>query len=212
MHLSSLITNVSMERGIAYTWGSTLEERQMPFPSDRYTDNSDEAYFRAVSVEAPVEILFRWLCQLKAGSYSYDWIDRLEGLFFQIDESISQRPSPKQLLPDLENLAVNQRVMGIFKLIEFEPNRHLTIVLDDKQAISIFGEIAASYIVLPKEQNTCRLILKGLIRYPRNSLWSWMRYFLPWGDLFMMRQQFLRLKSLAEFQIVNSSNATAWRN
>jgi hypothetical protein len=201
-----------MERSIAYTWGSTLEERLMSFPCDRYMANSDEAYFRAINVEAPVEILFRWLCQLKVGSYSYDWIDRLEGVFFQVDESISQRPSPKQLLPGLENLAPNQKVMGIFQLVEFEPNRHLTIVLDDEQAISIFGEIAASYVVLPITQNTCRLILKGLIRYPRNSFWSWMRYFLPWGDLFMMRQQFLRLKSLAQSQTISSSEATILRN
>lgn len=103
-----------MERSIAYTWGSTLEERQMPFPCDPYMGNSDEAYFRAISVAAPSQILFCWLCQLKLGSYSYDWIDRLEGLFFQVAEPISQHPSPKQLLPGLEDLAPNQRVMGIF--------------------------------------------------------------------------------------------------
>jgi hypothetical protein len=189
-----------MERSIAYTWGSTHEERLMAFQCDRYMGSSDEAYFRAINVEAPCQILFRWLCQLKVGSYSYDWIDRLERVFFKVDESISSRPCPKQLLPGLENLAPGQRVMGIFKLVEFEQNKHLTIVMDDEQAISIFGNIAASYVVLPITQNTCRLILKGLIRYPRNSFWSWMRYFLPWGDLFMMRQQFFRLKSLAESQ------------
>lgn len=100
-----------MERGIACTWGSTFEERLMPFPCDRYMDSSNEAYFRAIS-------------------------------------------------------------MGIFKIIHFEQNRHLTIVMDDEQAISIFGEIAASYVVVPITQNTCRLILKGLICYPRNSFWS----------------------------------------
>lgn len=99
--------------------------------------------------------------------------------------------------------------MGIFKLVEFEQNKHLTIVMDDEQAISIFGEIAASYVVLPITQNTCRLILKGLIRYPRNSFWSWMRYILPWGDLLMMRQQFFRLKTLAESQTNSSSEVTS---
>ncbi len=198
-----------MERGIAYTWGSTHEERLMPFPCDRYMDSSDEAYFRAIDVKAPTKILFRWLCQLKVGSYSYDWIDRLEGVFFKVTESISEYPSPKQLLPGIENLAPGQRVMGIFKLVEFEQNRHLTIVMDDEQAISMFGNIAASYVVFPITQNTCRLILKGLIRYPKNSFWSWMRYFLPWGDLFMMRQQFLRLKSLAEAQATSSNEVTA---
>jgi hypothetical protein len=91
--------------------------------------------------------------------------------------------------------------MGIFKLVEFEQNRHLTIVLDDKQAISIFGDIAASYVLVPMTPNTCRLILKGHIRYPRNPFWSWIRPFMPWGDLLMMRKQFLRLKHLAESQV-----------
>jgi hypothetical protein len=189
-----------MERGIAYTWGSTPEERLMSFPCNRYIDSSDEAYFRAIDVRAPTEILFRWLCQLKVGSYSYDWLDHLERIFFKVSESIRDRPSPEQLLPGVENLALGQRVMGIFKLVEFEQNRHLTIVLDDKQAISIFGDIAASYVLVPMTPNTCRLILKGHIRYPRNPFWSWIRWVMPWGDLLMMRKQFLRLKNLAQSQ------------
>ena len=125
-------------------------------------------------------------------------------MFFKIARS-SKHPSPNQLIPGLENLVLGQRVMGIFKRVEFEPNRHLTIILDDEQAISIFGDIAASYVVLPVTQSSCRLILKGLIRYPRNSFWSWMRYILPWGDLLMMRQQFLRLESLAQSQFTGCS-------
>ncbi len=170
------------------------------FPCDQYIENADEAYFRAINVKAPVEILFRWLCQLKVGSYSYDWTDHLERIFFPVKDSISDHPSPKQLLPGVENLAPGQRVMGVFQLVDFEQNRHLTIVMDDEKAITMFGNIAASYVVFPTTENTCRLILKGSIRYPRNSFWSWMRYLLPWGDLVMMRQQFLRLKSLAECQ------------
>ena len=172
----------------------------MPFPCDCHIDSSDEAYFRAIDVKAPSEILFRWLCQLKVGSYSYDWLDHLERMFFQVSDSIPARPSPEQLLPGVENLAIGQRVMGIFKLVEFEQNRHLTIVLDDKQAISIFGDISASYVLFPMTPNTGRLILKGHIRYPRNPFWSWIRPFMPWGDLLMMRKQFLRLKNLAESQ------------
>jgi hypothetical protein len=168
-------------------------------------DNSDEAYFRAIDVKAPAQILFQWLCQMKFGSYSYDWIDHLERIFFQVTKSIPAHPNPKQLLPGAENLALGQRIMGIFKLVEFEQNRHLTIVMDDQRAIAMFGEIAASYVVLPITSNTCRLILKGHVRYPRNRFWSWIRYFLPWGDLFMMRKQFLRLKSLAEHQANRNS-------
>lgn len=92
----------------------------MSFPCDRYIENSDEAYFRAINVKAPTQILFRWLCQLKVGSYSYNLIDRLERIFFPVQDSISDPPSPKQLLPGVENLAPGQRVIGVFKLVEFE--------------------------------------------------------------------------------------------
>ncbi|HEY9667734.1 MAG TPA: hypothetical protein V6C91_13070, partial [Coleofasciculaceae cyanobacterium] len=87
----------------------------MSFPCDDYIDSSyinssDEAYFRAIDVNAPTEILFRWLCQLKVGSYSYDWLDHLERMFFQVSESIPDRPSPEQLLPGVETLAISQTV------------------------------------------------------------------------------------------------------
>jgi len=38
---------------------------------------------------------------------------------------------------------------------------------------------SASYVVLPITENTCRLVLISM-SYPRNSFWSWMRWFLPW--------------------------------
>ncbi len=102
---------------IAYTWGSTAAERGASFPCDAYVTDADAAYFRAVDVDAPFAVVFRWLCQLKAAPYSYDWIDNLG------------RRSPRRLTPDLERLARGQRVMTIFELVEFEHDRHLTIIL-----------------------------------------------------------------------------------
>jgi hypothetical protein len=46
---------------------------------------------------------------------------------------------------------VGQRVISIFKLVEFEPDRHLTLVIASKRSIAIFGEIAVSYVIFPKE-------------------------------------------------------------
>ena len=31
---------------VAVTWGTTADERRMPFPCDRYVDSPDAAYFR----------------------------------------------------------------------------------------------------------------------------------------------------------------------
>lgn len=129
--------------------------RREGFPCDPYLPDADDAYFRAVDVFAPAAPgLFRWLCQLKVAPYSYDWIDNFG------------RRSPRSLVPGVENLAVGQKVMTIFKLVEFERDRHLTLVLDLPRASSILGRAVVSYAVSPTGVGSCRLIVKMLVRYP----------------------------------------------
>lgn len=178
--------NATPARAVAYVWGSTPAERSLPYPCDKYLPDADEAYFRAVDVNAPAPILFRWLCQLKVAPYSYDWLDN------------GGRPSPRRLTPGLEKLQTGQRMVGIFKLAEFEENRHLTLVMDSPRAIALYGMIAGSYVVSPKGERGSRLVGKLLIRYPRGSAGRLVRWLLPWGDFVMMRKQFLTLKALAE--------------
>ncbi len=86
------MVNLNPERSVVYTWGSTPEERLMSFPCDGYIESADEAYFRAIEVQAPGSVLLRWLCQLKIGSYSYDGLDHLERIFFQVADSIPAHP------------------------------------------------------------------------------------------------------------------------
>ena len=177
-------------RSVARTWGSTPEERREDFPCDAYLPGFDDVYFRAVNVAAPAPVLFRWLCQLKAAPYSYDWIDNFG------------RRSPRHLVPGAEKLSVGQRVMTIFKLVSFEEDRHLTVVLDLPRAVSILGQAAMSYVVVPVSDDSCRLVVKINVLYPRKLPWSSARYFLPWGDLLMMHKQLLTLKQLSENQLV----------
>lgn len=139
-----------------------------------------------MDVSAPAPRLFRWLCQLKVAPYSYDLLDNFG------------RRSPRRLVPGAENLAVGQKVMTIFRLVEFERDRHLTLVLDLPRASSILGRAAVSYVVSPETDGSCRLVVKMLVRYPEKPPWSSMHWFLPWGDLLMMRKQLLTLKHLSE--------------
>ncbi|MGD0384654.1 MAG: hypothetical protein ABSB73_00810 [Solirubrobacteraceae bacterium] len=96
-------------------WGSTAVERAQPFPCDRLVGSADHVLFRAVDVRAPVQLTFRWLCQLRAAPYSYDRLDN------------RGRRSPQTLTPGLEQLAVGQRVQSVFTLVEFEEGRSLTM-------------------------------------------------------------------------------------
>ncbi len=178
----------TLPRYLASTWGTTAAERRLSFPCDRFLIPFDAAYFRAVPVRAPAPIVFRWLCQLRVAPYSYDWIDNGGHL------------SRRELIPGLDQLQVGQRVMTIFQLVDFEPNRHLTLRLRVARAKAIFGEIACSYVILPREDAWCRLVVKLLVRYPPGYTGAMMRRWLPWGDLFMMRKQLLTLKHLAERQ------------
>lgn len=54
-----------MTGAIARTWGATPEERALVFPGDRTEDTTADRLSSGVDIEAPAEIVFRWLCQLR---------------------------------------------------------------------------------------------------------------------------------------------------
>jgi hypothetical protein len=186
MHATLTTTGHDAERSAAYTWGSTADERARPFPCDGLVSEPSEPLFRAVDVEAPAGLLFRWLCQMRVAPYSYDWLDNLG------------RQSPRRLTPGLERLAVGQRLMTFFELVAFEPDRHLTVVARGPGLKAMGAEVAVSYVVVPRRESRARLVVKLVVRYPRGPLGLAMQALLPWGDLVMMRKQLLTLKQLAE--------------
>ena len=175
---------------ISETWGTELNERRLAFPCDNLISQPDDELYRGVTVYASAKTVFRWLCQLREAPYSYDWIDN------------GGRQSPRALIPGLENLAVGQDVMSIFKLAAFAIDCHLTLRLQGKSASQMFGDVAVSYIIVPiiggGSLNSCRLLVKLTVKHPRGLYGRMMRALLPWGDLIMMRRQLLNLKRLAE--------------
>ena len=104
-------------------WGTSAEERELHLPCDDLVPNA-AVVDRAVDVEAPTEVVFRWLCQLRAAPYSYDWIDNLG------------RRSPRELTPGLEDLVLGQRFMTVFRLVSFEQDEHVTIASGRRLAVT----------------------------------------------------------------------------
>ena len=104
-------------------WGSTAPERAGRFPCDELIAAPDHTMFRAVDVEAPPDVTFRWLCQLRAAPYSYDKLDNFG------------RRSPQTLTPGLEDLEPGQRFQTIFRLTGFESGRSVTMLSEGR----IFG-------------------------------------------------------------------------
>jgi hypothetical protein len=169
----------------ALIWGSTPDERELPFACDRHLTDPDSICWRAVDIEARASVVFRWLCQLRVAPYSYDLLDNLG------------RRSPQTLTEGLDQLELGQRFMTMFELVEFERDRHVTLLADRFQWL--FGEWAISYMVLPAEGGGCRLLVKLLGRYRYGRIGRLLGTpTMPWLDLFMMRRQLLNLKGLAE--------------
>jgi len=164
-------------------WGSTAEERSRAYPCDELIDYPAMTLFRAIDVEAPQGIAFRWLCQLRAAPYSYDKLDNFG------------RRSPQELTPGLERLERGQRVATIFHLVEFEPGESLTIHHRGRA----FGEVACTYRAERVGEERSRIVVKLIWTPTRGGpVGRLEQALLPAGDLVMMRRQLLNLKHLAE--------------
>ncbi len=167
---------------IGTIWGTTEDECTRAFPNDALLPETSAVYYRGVTVHAPAGVIYRWLCQLRVAPYSYDWIDNFG------------RRSPQHLMAGLDDLAVGQKIMGAFRLVDFTRDHHLTGCVSMRR----FGDITATYLIVASPEGSCRLLVKLVVAYPRGSLGRLLRLVLPPGDLVMMRRQLLNFKRLAE--------------
>ena len=117
------------------SWGETAAERAAAYPCDGLIADPHQEAWRAIDVDAPAPLVWRWLCQLRVAPYSYDWIDNWG------------RQSPRQLTPGLDALAAGQTVMSIFRLVDFARDGHLTMFISDAAAKGVFGDLAVTYSV-----------------------------------------------------------------
>jgi hypothetical protein len=179
-------------------WGADAIERHAPSPADLAAPDADEHWVRAIDVAAPPALFWRWICQLRGAPYSYDWIDNLG------------KRSPQQLTPGLDQPAVGQTVLRIFRIASFARDEHLTVMLDSTSRPR--PPYAMAYVITPKGPSASRLVVHirasaphGLPKRARRALLA----MLAPVDLMMTRRQLRNLKALAERDARNRSSATA---
>ncbi len=167
-------------------WGVSGAEKSASFPCDSLGFVHDDVYHRAIDVAAPAPLVFRWLCQLRVAPYSYDLVDNFG------------RRSPPRLTPGLEQLALGQRAMTIFRILDFVPGSNMTLGLASRFATAVMGDFAGSYRVLATSPQTSRLVVRILVRYPGGFYGNALRRAMPFLDLIMFRKQLATLKRYAE--------------
>jgi hypothetical protein len=157
-------------------WGVTESEVARPYPCDDFVPSPTLQAWRGVDVQAPAEAVWPWVTQVRLAPYSYDWIDNLG------------RRSPRELvgLPEPKTgerfTTAGGRRLG--RIVSVTPGEQLT------------GRITGvfmSYVLVPQEHGTTRLLLKLAAHTSRAAA-----VVLSVGDLVMARRQLLNLKQRAE--------------
>ena len=179
-----------MLAGLPLVWGATPAEVARRYPADDLVAGGALAMTRAISVAAPAELTWRWLCQMAVAPYSYDWIDN------------RGRRSPRELTPGADRLEVGQRMAVVFRLVSFDAPHQWT-ALTSAAGERLFGPVALTYAAEPDpapgpaagsgSRIVCRIVTAGSGPVTRARA-----HLLAWGDLVMMRKQLLTFQALAE--------------
>lgn len=169
-------------------WGSTSEERKMHFTCDEKLKHSNDAYFRAVDVDAPAELVYSWLTHMKVAPYSYDRLDN------------GGNQSPQHLIPGTDNLKIGDKMMTIFHVEHFIKNKEITLVMDvpPDQYAKWYVPTVITYKIITKDETHSRVVVKYIADWPKTARGQAERLFIIIADFIMMRRQLLNFKKLAE--------------
>ena len=173
-----------MTMALPLTWGVSRAEARRPYAADHLIDGTMLSLTRAISVAAPPEHTWRWLCQIAVAPYSYDWIDN------------RGHRSPRTLTPGADRLELGQPMAVVFELVAFDPPHQWT-ALTTRRGRRLFGPVAMTYAAEPLGDDASRIVCRISVAQDGPVGWTRSRL-LAWGDLVMMRKQLLTLKKLAE--------------
>ena len=161
---------------LAERWGVDEHDVQRRYGCDDLLPQAPMRVLRGVDVVAPVDVLWRWVRQLRLAPYSYDWIDN------------GGRRSPRTLR-DLPDPAVGDPYTAfagrpIGRVEAVDPPHELTV--------SLLGAVM-TYRLTARPEGGSRLVFVMCAGGRRPFL-----DLLSAGDLVMARRQLLTLKELAE--------------
>jgi hypothetical protein len=205
-------------------WGTTRDEVTRPLPGDEIVPEPKYATTHAVTVHAPVGMVWPWLVQMgqgRGGFYSYDWLENA----FNLDIH-----NADEIVPELQELHPGDTVSlapdGLMPMtvMVLQPERALVLANGNLRDGGLAqpgdymrGEIAGSwaFVIYALDEETTRLIIRWRADWQPSVLASLVNAFvLEPAHFIMERRMLLGIRERAErlyreSQALSSQPATA---
>ncbi len=173
-------------------WGATEAEARVVLPGDEIVPDASESVTHAVTINAPVWLVWPWLVQVgqnKGGFYSYAWLENLVGCRMR---------NADRIVPEFQHLKVGDRVWLHPKVPPLP-----VLVCEPYKAIvmgSNTGEPGTwGFFLKPIEDDKTRLVVRGRGRVARGPLgWLFHHALFEPAHFVMERKMMLGIKRLAE--------------
>jgi hypothetical protein len=185
-------------------WGVTDDELAREWPGDSLAPGARTVSMRAVTIDAPASVVWRWLLQLgqdRAGFYSYTWLENL---------ARADMPEVRTIVPEFQQRAVGDTVwmarpdrfggqarMVVGHLIE---GRAFILRTPDEGPTEGMPPAGSwGFLLEPLDATRTRLFARSRMG-PHPTLLSRLAYFGFWepAHFVMERRMLLTIKQLAE--------------
>jgi len=199
---------------IVQRWGASDEEVSGAMPGDAVLREARLQNTRAVTIEAPPEVVWAWLAQIgygRAGWYSYDELEEAVG----VAEFSDDGKSANQILPQFQEIKAGDQIPthpgGGFIVDRAEPGRALvlrakidprsgqTADLDEPLAGDLYS-VTWAFRLEELEPGSTRLTTRFRVGYPVEA--PLLRYGAPFAlepaAFVMERKMLLGIKERAE--------------
>lgn len=173
-------------------WGATDEEIARRMPGDGLVPDPTAVTNRAVTIDAPAEVVWPWLEQMgdlpRGGYYSYLWVERRLGM---------QVTNADHLLTDLEPLHVGDALdpPGNMRVRELQRGRALVLGPPEGQP---WGDSSWSICLYSPDQQTTRLVSRVRVYFKPTVTNSLVGRVLGPGQFVMERKWLLGVRDRTE--------------
>lgn len=195
---------------------SFSDEASRSLVGDSMIENPIGSLTHAINIEATPEVIWPWLVQmgcLRAGWYSYDWLDN-GGI-----PSASRIISNWQDLKEGDALPASPQAENVFLVLKMEPlhaivlggcydlDSNVTLVPDAESLPENYWRTTWAFLLEPQTPQVTRLIVRARADFRAHSKkhLHLQAKMMPYVHNLMQRQQLRNLKRRAETMVYNSS-------